>query len=357
MAFGVKLFLAILEDMTNWIIANSDKISDFNEGSVIRTYCEAVGIELEQIYIRTRVGFDKNLLLTPSEIFNFDREGGQKASGEVVYSRAGTSGTKPIPSGSVISTPDGTRFETTADGEITNGNNDSAAIPIEAEDEGTNGNVPANSITVIITPIAGVETVDNSSGTTGGQNIETDSEYNQRFNEFIEGLGKSSNAGLITAAKLITGVRSASTKEHFPPVASFNSTVYIDDGAGNASQALIDEVQDKIDGDGTEGNWGYKAGGVNIRVLAPTKITVAVTVEITDDGTITQPTIEYNVIIAIENYINNLLIGDDCIRNRIREAIMGVAGVSDINLSVPGSNTSAGADQICRSGVISISFL
>ncbi len=356
MAFAVKLFSALLDDMTSWIIANQDKITDFNEGSIIRTYCEAVSIVAERLYIKTRIGFDKGLLLTPFQAFNFDREAGQAASGSVIFSRTGTIGTVSIAIGTVVSTSDGTRFETTALGSIINGNTDSAAIAILAEDTGTDGNVPANTITTITTPVVGVETVDNASGTTGGQNEETNSEYALRFQQYILGLGRSNINGLITGAKLVTGVRSASVIEHFPPVSSYNATVYIDDGAGEASADLVASVLSVIEGDGTASNPGYKAGGVNIRVLAPTKVTIAVTVEITDDGTISQTTIEYNAQVTIENYINNLSIGDDVIQNKIRQVLMAVDGVLDINLTVPSGNTTISDSQIARTGTILITF-
>lgn len=356
MAFAVKLFTALLDDMTTWIIANQDKVSDFNEGSVIRTFCEAVSIITERLYIKTRIGFDEGLLLTPFQAFDFVREGGQQASGEVIFSRSGSTGTVPIAIGTVVGTSDGTRFETTVVGSIDDGNSDSASIAILAQNEGTEGNVPANTINTIVTPVVGVETVDNASGTTGGQNEETDNEYQLRFQQYILGLGRSNISGLIAGAKSVTGVRSASVFEHFPPVSSFNATIYIDDGAGNASQALVDAVTLIIDGDGTESNPGYRAAGVNVRVLAPTKVTIAVTVEITDDGSISPSTIDYNARVTIENYINNLFIGDDVIRNKIRQVIMAVDGVLDIDLTVPSGNTAIGDNQIARTGTISISF-
>ncbi|KKL74401.1 hypothetical protein LCGC14_2065260 [marine sediment metagenome] len=356
MAFSVKLFTPLLDDMTTWIVANQDKITDFNEGSVIRTFCEAISIIVERIYIDTKIGFNEGFIDTPFQAFDFVRELGQKASGNVVFSRSGTSGDQEIASGTIVSTTDGTRFETTADGQISNGNTDSASIPILASTAGKDGNVPANTIIVIVTPIEGVETVDNAASTTGGQDQESDDEYTLRFQQYIIGLGKSNEGGLIAGAKSVTGIRSASTVEHFPPVSSYNVTMYIDDGAGNASAALIAEVLAIIIGTGTVADPGYKAAGVNLRVLAPTKVTIAVTVEVTDNGLLSQTTIEYNVNLAIENYINNLTIGDDVIVNKIRQVIMDVDGVADISLTVPASNTAISDSQIARTGTITITF-
>jgi len=356
MAFAVKRFDDILTDMINWMVANQTKVTDFNEGSIVRTFCEAVGLEVEQLYIRARVGFGIELKEIPFYAFNFSRESAQQASGNVKFTRSGTSGTTDIPINTLVSTTDGTQFETTAAGQITPGNSESADIPILAVEGGTDGNVPAATITVLVTPITDVISVTNDASTTGGQNEESEEEYLQRFREFIEGLGDSNISGLVSGAKSVSGVRSASVIEHFPPSSSYNATVYIDDGAGNASQALIDAVELVLIGDGTSVNPGKKAGGINIQVLAPTKVTINVTVEITGDGTVSEESMEYLTTQAIENYVNNLTIGDDVIYNELVKSIMGVEGVLDIDITVPSSNTTINDNQIARTGTVTITF-
>lgn len=357
MAFSVKKYNAILNDMLNWIIANQDKITDFNEGSVISSIIEAFSIIMEELYIRTRVGYDTNLKNVTYNNFNFVRESSAKAAGNVIFSRAGTSGDVDIPIGTIIGTSSGIKFTTTAVGSITNGNTDSGSVSIEALEGGADFNVPASTITVIYTPIVGVDTVNNSAGTTGGQDEETDAQLLLRFQTYIGGLGQSNKEGLKTGALTVTGVRSASIVEHFPPVSTYNATVYIDDGAGNASQALLDNVETTLIGDDTSDNPGYKAAGINIEIKAPTKVTVDVTLQITSDGSLAHSVITYNVDQAIETYINNLGIGEDVILNELRSVIMAVDGVYDISISVPTGNTSIGSDQIARSGTITITYL
>lgn len=356
MPFSIKRYPILKSDIENWIIANQDKISDFNEGSVISSEIEAFSLVMEELYIKNRVGFSKQLPDVAFYAFNFSKEGEQKASGSVVFSRTGTSGQIDIPTGTLISTSAGLKFETTADGSIQEGQSQSQSIPIQAYKAGKDYNVPANTITVIITPIVGVETVNNPTSTTGGQDEETNAEFLKRFKEFIEGLGKSNTTGLKTGAKSVTGVRSASIIEHFPPVDTYNLTVYIDDGAGNASQELIDAVEDVLIGEGTEEDPGYKGGGIKLRVLAPTKVTINVTVDITDDGTLSQSMIKYNVEQAITNHINKLEIGDDVILNKIRAVIMNEPAVTDISITAPTGNTSIGDNQIARVGTITVNF-
>jgi len=112
----------------------------------------------------------------------------------------------------------------------------------------------------------------------------------------------------------------------------------------------------KLKGLGTTDNPGYKAAGINIQVLAPTKVTQDVTVTIEDDGKLSEATMEYNIEQAIENYINNLILGDDIIRNMLIKAIMAVDGVVDITLTTPANNITINYNQIARTGTITITF-
>lgn len=356
-AIAVKKYKDLLEDMMLWVIAKQSKLTDFNEGSMIRTMLEAIALLAEQLYMKARVGFEDGLIDVPFVAFNFNKDPSQKASGEVVFSRTGTSGIVNIPIGTLISTEDGLQFQTTEVAQIADGNNDSGSTDVQAMKAGSLYNVGASTITIIVSPLSGVDTVTNASATSGGLDEETDAAFLERFQQFIEGLGQANKAGLIAGAKSVDGVRSASVVEHFPPSSSYNASVYIDDGAGNASQAMIDEVEDVLIGADTTASPGYKAAGINIQVLAPTKVTINITVEVDDDGTVSREALEYQIEEAVSEYVNNLLIGEDCIRNKIIEAIIALAGVADLDLTVPASNTTISDLQIARTGTFTITWV
>jgi len=357
MAIGVKKFAATVDDMSLWIIANQDKVTDFNEGSVIRSFIEAVAKEVEGLYLKTRIGFIKSLIEVPGFIFGMEKEEEQHATGEVQYSRTGTSGEITIPVDSIVSTEDGLRFKTTEVGTIANGNTDSNLIDVKAISAGKYSNVLADTITVMESPIPGAETVTNPSEATGGLDEESDTQYMERFFQYIEGLGVCNNSGIKAMAKSIEGVRSASIVEHFPPEASYNFTLYVEDGYGNATDTMIANVEEKLLGDGTEGNEGLKAAGINARVLAPTKVTQAITVEITPDGVLSESLIQYNVEKAITDYIESLELGADIVRGMLVRHIMSANGVVDIDLTLPAANVVISEAQIASLGVITITFV
>lgn len=61
----------------------------------------------------------------------------------------------------------------------------SVEVPVQAVDAGPAGNLPANSISVIVTPVDGVGTVTNISPITGGLSQETDTELRDRYKRTV----------------------------------------------------------------------------------------------------------------------------------------------------------------------------
>lgn len=358
--YNSKTYRAIHTDMTDWIIANQDIITDFNEGSGITSFIEAVAQEIEQLYLRTKIGFNNYLFELPFYAFGFTPIPGTKSTGAVVFSRSVVESTEvTIPIGTLVATPSGLLYITTTIGTILSGNLDSNPVFIEAYEIGEEYNVPADSITVIQTAVLGVDSVNNTTSTTYGLDDEPQEDFEIRFNNYILGLGKSNIYGLITGARTVANVRSVTVVEHFPPVDDFwNVTVYIDDGSGGASGALISTVEGILIGDGTEESKGYKAGGINLRVLAPTKVTVDVVIVIYNNGFIEdKPAVETKAIDAITDYINGLFLAEDVIYNQIVDVVMDIVGVYDVSLTTPAANVSIGSSQIARIGTISVSFV
>lgn len=354
-SFSVKRLSQILSDMIIYIIANQDALTDFNEGSLIRTFCESIGIEMEELYVKVKLGFTESLFDIPLLLFLFPPLTGQKAAGLVIFSRTGTTGIVAILTGTIVVSDDGVRFETTADGSIADGNTSSSPIPIMAVSEGRGGNVPANTINTIETPITGIDSVTNAAGTTGGQNAETESQYQRRFAEMIEGLGGANLAGIKKACRDVTGVRSVSIIEHFPPIDTYNMSVYIDDGAGNCPDVLKAAVELKLLGDGTENNEGTKAGGIKLRVLAPSKRIQNIAMAVVTDGISDVLVIEAAIEAALLEHFSTLELGKDIIYNKLIDIIMGITGVTDVNLTTPSANVSIASDEIAVIGTITFS--
>lgn len=86
----------------------------------------------------------------------------------------------PVAAGFVVATPDNVLFRTTkayTDSDL----NGRIYADIEAVDAGAGGNVDVNTITVIKTPLTGVQSAKNIKATTGGRLKETDPELRTRY--------------------------------------------------------------------------------------------------------------------------------------------------------------------------------
>ena len=83
-----------------------------------------------------------------------------------------------VPKGFTVGTINGITFQTTETVTLTEGQ---ATVPIISTNTGKETNVPANTITEIINPIAAVSKVYNQDPTTEGTNIETDEELRARY--------------------------------------------------------------------------------------------------------------------------------------------------------------------------------
>lgn len=354
--FNLRQYRDIYTSIKNYIISHQTRVSDFNTGSVIASEIEAFAREMALVYSETRAGFSEVLTKMPFTIFNLSKNPSQKAIGTVTFSRVVTTGTAFIPIGTQVSTAGGVIFETTAAGSMDDGVG-SVTVAVRALNAGTEGNVPAGTISIFVSGITGVDTVQNSSNVGGGVNEETDSEYLSRFRSYLLGLAKSNVWGLIAGALENPALRSASVVEHFPPRAGlYNLTLYLDDGQGAVSPTIISEVQAMIDGNGTLASPGYRAAGINVDYLAPSIVTVAVSGTVYFSYEVSQDEAKSLVDAKVLEFLNAHVIGQDVIRAQLQKTILDFPWILDLDLVAPSGNTAIGDGQIARAGAINLTY-
>ncbi len=121
MSFQIKKFNSIVASMINWVSSATDRITDFNVGSVSRTLLEAVAIELEELYYQLLRAVEEAIEEAIYRTFNFPRNPAQRATGTVRFNRlAGTEPEVTIPRGALTGTDTDPiiYFETQADDKI-----------------------------------------------------------------------------------------------------------------------------------------------------------------------------------------------------------------------------------------------
>lgn len=113
---------------------------------------------------------------------------------------------------------------------------------------------------------------------------------------------------------------------------------------------LIQNTQLHVDGDANDRtNYpGYRAAGVQVRVLSPTIVQLSFTANITVLQGYSQTTVADAVSIAIQNYINNLGIDEDVVLAELVERAMVVTGMYNINITVPSGDRVILENQVAR---------
>lgn len=353
--FTIKSFDQILKDWIAWTVAKAPQITDMTPGSVIRSFCEAGSLAMEELYVAVYLGFQRYLNNVQETVFDFHKKEGTRAIVEIVFSRSITSESVVIPEGVRLKTNTGLRFTTIESGQLNSGETSSSLIKAEAENVGAAYNVMNSSVTILEDSVPSIETVTNPSAASGGVDSESNLAYKNRFQTYIEGLGRSNIAGLSAGALSVEGITSVSVIELFPPVSNVNVEIYVDDGSSNGiSTDKLHEVQKVIDGDGTEAYPGYRSAGINAVVKKPGVQTQNIEIMVTLIQNTDTDQMNTAITLAITNYVNTLGVGKNIIYNELISAVMSIYGVLDCDIIQPNANVVVPEFQVGRVGDISI---
>ncbi|SHJ28142.1 baseplate J/gp47 family protein [Clostridium magnum] len=272
---------------------------------------------------------------------------GKQSSNSTGIERFNGSAGTIIPSNYQFGTESGVYFITTESKSIESSGY--VDITIKAVEAGSSGNVPANTITKIVSPLIGLSSITNPAETIGGQDEESDVNFRTRYEESTA-IGSGSTLDAVKSNLLtITGVEDVIITENetdievngIPPH-SFETFVY-----GGENTAVAQAIFDKKPG-------GIKAfGDIAIEIIdsqgithtvgfsRPTstsiwfKITKTVDANYPSDG-------DAQIKNAILNYMSNINLGEDIIIYKIISLIsnLNLSGLFDIGvqLSTDGIN-------------------
>ena len=354
----IRKYEEIMKGALANMIAKQDKVTDFNEGSVIHTILDTISRIAERAYVAIRQGYNELLAILPFSLFKFEKKVGLRASGTVVFSRE-----TPLSSQSIIAkgtkvSGGGLFFITTKAGVIPPGGKDSDPIEVIADGTGTDYNAAVGIIDTIESVVpSDVVLVKNELAITGGTDEETDAEFSERFKIFINGLSGTNNYGIRSAALSVNEVRSVSVQNHKPPLKDiYNLSVYVDDGSGGATQETLDKVKFAIEGDQSQLHPGHLAPGINMRVITPTAIPVNVEI----NATVFSMSIEeakLEIEKTVSQYINGLTVGEKAIISEIVKKVMDLNFITDVEVVSPESNVEPAVNQIARVGAMKVSVV
>ena len=229
MVVTIKDYETVLNEMLVYLATElQGEITDFNPGSVIRTFAEAISYqigvnsnipnslyqELEDVYnasfISTSTGDDLDKLV---ELVGVTRTSAVSSAGVVTfYAQPAPTSNISIPAGTQVSTqPDdsGARivFTTTANATLLTATT-SVDVSIQAQTAGILGNVDIGKVTFLVDSIFGITSLNNVLAITGGSDQETDDALRERAKGAVEVSGNATSEALRLAVLGVAGVGS-----------------------------------------------------------------------------------------------------------------------------------------------------
>lgn len=361
MPLVMREFETMVDETLQRIVDSNTGITNIMPGSVIRTIVESLLAEVDiqnytigQIYnamnIDTATGSDLDAIVS---LLGVVRKQATHAEGTVVFGRSDAYDTDiAIQYAQIISTK-----------RDSNNNNIYEFIVIDedaklkAGDLRTTVNVraaepgsiflPINTITVMNTPIIGIEYVTNITQFNGGTDEETDDELRDRAKQALAGLGRGTNTALRSALLEIAGIIDAIVMDMNRGVGTADIVVITSEIPPPAS--LMDEIDYAIS--------ITKSAGIDIGIIYPTIKKQNITVQITDiTGAILPKDNIDKAVNAIINYCNNLSVGDILIISQLERAIGNAIDNVDIDVvvQVPVANVVPSSTEVIRCGIITI---
>jgi hypothetical protein len=178
-------------------------LTDVNVGSVARTLLETTALEMARLYAMLEAVYDAAFVDTATgssldnvvALLGIERVRGGLPTGEVELTRApGSPGEITVPAGTRVATADGrVEYETTATATMSPAQ---AAIRIAVRDLEPNDPLPADSLTLLPKPIAGIAGARNPAPTSIAAQDETDAELRTRAKSFLHGSERATRGAL-----------------------------------------------------------------------------------------------------------------------------------------------------------------
>lgn len=286
-AFEVKTFFDLVTDGLNYLKANTNQLTSLYSGGRGRTVIEATSLLLSELYLYVNDRLKMNAAEGLYTALDFPALPATQAVVQLTFT--GTAGTI-IPAGTIVQTAPGIydpaiQFTTDAQAQIPTGQttvsvNATAVIPQAA------GNVAANTLTVLVTQISGIQSVTNPAAAYGGADAETEQQRAYRFSQYIAGLTQATPAALNYAAQQVSGVAKTaviepplvicqtlagttytdqSSEANIPwgvPFTVFSSTPAVGDGLYIGAGVMFNNVYINFatPGTGVTGSWQYYNG-------------------------------------------------------------------------------------------------
>ncbi len=289
-AFRIKDFNTLIQDMILTARAHTERITDYNVGSVARTLLEAPGLEIDALYQAMYYGLIDAIPASLYEGFGFTALPAQAASGYATFTLSAPATTAvTIPQGTVLRIPGGTlTYQTQADAVIAAGAS-TATVRVAASAVGTAGNRDVHGLQDYSVELSAGIAIDNPQPISGGREAETDEERRTRFIRYLQSLARGTptslsyiagQAQLLTLDGLVMERAQRVSIEETPG----HVNLYVWNGHGQTSSALCAAIANLVEGywDESTQKWtpGYRPAGMRVDVLPMTDQALNISMEL-----------------------------------------------------------------------------
>lgn len=302
-----------------FMAAASGVVTDYNQGSQVRTLFESMSEVIEEQGIIGQALAYQAIIYGAYQAFGITPLAATSATGIVSFS-TGIGLTPPvapqnivISAGTIVQTVGGVRYQTIADCTIPTGGT-TVTVGIIAVLAGSAGNTSIGSVSVITSTQAYYLVVTNTGAISNGSDAETPAQTFARFTAKVMSLGEASPISIANACigvqYMAETVKYANCYE--PWVTSeadplpIGYQVYIDNGSGTASPQLIQAVLTVLMGNLSEALSGYHPAGVPFTVNAGTPVDCSVVITATLTDTSLSASLGAAINTSLTNYFNGL---------------------------------------------------
>ena len=386
--FNRKTMEQYTHKMIDWTRGATSQLTDFRVGSKIRSIYEAVGVALEDLDDRVFKAVKKAIQQNLYTAFGYSPLPAVNSTGIVrLYAQNAPSADQPfyIPMGTQVqASPTSDRgpvtFQTTQDAYVYyNSPTESANVtiggvnvtgwlyvdvPVVCTQAGKIGNVGPGTIQALVGAPSGIGAVTNAGAFTNGQEAETLAEQKARFQLFMASRTRGTLASIEYGATTAVVMDSTGTFVQERVVSAIvvdgdgDYSVYVWNGVGTASEALIAEVRKVLDGytlpDGTK-IWGYKPAGISYSASSVTVVSVPLAMTITpadgygitdEDVAASLDDLRPQITDAVSNLFATLKPGRTLIWSAIESVVKQIPGVYDVSVTAPADNVVAGSTDM-----------
>jgi len=349
--------------MLNRMRGSTDKITDFQVGSVARTLIEGPATEIDQLYQQMFIGLREAIPVATFLSFGFDLLPSGTANGTVTVSRSAAV-TQPltIQAGTVFTAGDGRRYLSVAD-VVWPAASLSVDVSVRAETAGLSGNAASGVVSASEFFLNGE--VITSGPMVNGRDQETDVEREARFADFVASLSRGTVAAVTYAASISTVSAGGVATEYVTVVGVDENPgivrLYLYSSTGLPSAALLADAQRRIDGyrDDAFGVIvpGFRSAGVRVDVLPAQEVTVNFSAQVKMFGGYTLDTATVNALRDVFSaVVTGVKSGETLYIGTLVERMLTVPGVEKV---VPSNNANVacGASQVLKAGAFTVTAL